>query len=502
MSKDKEIIPRADMLMGSMRSMGYSFESAVADIIDNSISAQSKDIRILFPMDPLDKMAVGILDDGIGMSKDVLEEAMRYGSTSSEEIRDENDLGRFGLGLKAASLSQCKILTVVSIHEGKTAAYSWDYNYIKEKKNWIVKQLSSTEIKKLPYIDELIGNHNGTLVLWQDFDILEKSSEGLVLNTLNTYKASLEDALALIFHRFLSASAGKKITISINSHKIKPQDPFLETHPKTTMKKERTIAIKDSTGIERQILIKPFVLPFASDLTDKDKKLIGGVENMRLRQGFYIYRNNRLIIWGTWFGMKPRAELTKNARIRVDIPNSLDDIWSIDIKKQTAAIPHRIKQQLKNTVIKALEISTAKQTHRGRKEKVDDKIDYIWDRLQGRNESFYYQINRDSKLFQFVKDQMSEKDFDLLQMFLNEVEKNIPFQQMYIDQANNKIKPEINSDRSDEIYQLSITMIEQIHQFHQRPYKDIIDDLCKSEPFCNNNQLKDLLINSYCHETE
>ena len=107
MSKDRQIDPRADMLMGSMRSMGYSFESAVADIIDNSISAKASTIRVLFPLTPLDNLAVGILDDGNGMSKQTLVEAMRYGSTASEDLRDENDLGRFGLGLKSASLSKC-----------------------------------------------------------------------------------------------------------------------------------------------------------------------------------------------------------------------------------------------------------------------------------------------------------------------------------------------------------------------------------------------------------
>ena len=144
---------------------------------------------------------------------------------------------------------------------------------------------------------------------------------------------------------------------------VLPLDPFLENHPKTTYKKEKTIAICDSNGIERLIYIKPYVLPFATDLKDKDKKLIGGIDNLRSKQGFYIYRNKRLIIWGTWFGMNKRAELTKNARIRVDIPNTLDDIWSIDIMKQKASIPKRILNQLKTTVMEALDISVRQQNY-------------------------------------------------------------------------------------------------------------------------------------------
>ena len=113
MSKERENIPQADTLMGSMRSMGYSFETALADVVDNSISANATTIRILFPTNPMEKLAVGILDDGVGMSDNDLYEAMRYGSTSSEIVRDINDLGRFGLGLKSASLSPLALVKVL-----------------------------------------------------------------------------------------------------------------------------------------------------------------------------------------------------------------------------------------------------------------------------------------------------------------------------------------------------------------------------------------------------
>lgn len=95
----KENIPKADMLMGSMRSMGYSFESAIADVIDNSISAGCSYVSLFFPTDSFQKQAVGILDDGCGLSREELFEAMCYGSSAAEAARSENDLGRFGLGL-------------------------------------------------------------------------------------------------------------------------------------------------------------------------------------------------------------------------------------------------------------------------------------------------------------------------------------------------------------------------------------------------------------------
>ena len=497
MAKDRENIPVASTLMGSLRSMGYSFESAVADVIDNSISAHATFIKVLFPTNPLEPTAVGILDDGEGMSDEKLFEAMRYGSMASETERDEDDLGRFGLGMKAASLSQCRNLTVVSYCKGKRSAYTWDYNYIQKKENWIIQELTSQEIDKLPYVSQIAEQTKGTLVIWSDFDILSKASDGQVYETLVDLKISLDKALALIFHRFLSATGSAKLKIQINNQGVKPLDPFLERHPKTSSKKERTIAINDSEGVERLIHVKPFVLPFATDLSDNDKKLIGGIENLRTKQGFYVYRNNRLIIWGTWFGMKQHAELTKNARIRVDIPNTLDDIWGIDIKKQNASIPKRILNQLRKMVLDALEASVNQQTYRGRTAKIDDETDYIWDRKEGRNQMFYYQINRESKLFQFVKGKMSEEDFNYLEMLVTEIENNIPTQQMYIDKSNEAITVEETDSRFDDVFQIAVTMVSTLRSATNSTMESIINDLMKSEPFCKYQKLQDKLIDNF-----
>ena len=495
MSKDRLHIPKASTLMGSLRSMGYSFESAVADVVDNSISAHAQNVRILFPTNPMDELALGILDDGDGMSADVLFEAMRYGCISAEEERSEEDLGRFGMGMKSASLSQCRCLTVVSF-EGKTLnGFTWDYNHILETQDWMIKELDTPEINKLPYIDRFKAQGKGTLVIWQDFDVLSNSSGGQVYSTLVDLRSSLENTLALIYHRYLSGVGASRLHIFINELDVKPQDPFLEQHPKTTVKKEIELDIKDSNGIERMIKIRPFILPFATELKEKDKQLIGGIENLRAKQGFYVYRNKRLIIWGTWFGMKQRAELTKNARIRVDIPNSLDDIWSIDIKKQQAAIPKQILQRLRKSVEEALEFSVRQQAFRGRTEKVKDYIDYIWDRKRGRNNTFFYQINRESKLFQFVRNKMSDEDYDYLEMLLTEIENNLPIQQLYIDKSNESIAaPEETDDRLDDVYQMAVTLATTMMSIRNDSWETMVDDLMNSEPWCKYPAIKEKLL--------
>ncbi len=218
--------------MGSLRSMGYSFESAVADVIDNSISAHAQNVRILFPTNPMDELALGILDDGDGMTAEVLFEAMRYGCLSVEEVRSEDDLGRFGMGMKSASLSQCRCLTVVSYDGQKLNGFTWDYNHILKTQDWMIKELDTREICTLPYISKLKEQKNGTLVIWQDFDVLSNSSGGQVYSTLVDLRSLLENSLALIYHRFLSGIGTSRLHIFINELDIKPLDPF-EVNPKS-----------------------------------------------------------------------------------------------------------------------------------------------------------------------------------------------------------------------------------------------------------------------------
>ena len=501
MSKGRRHVPKAATLMGSLRSMGYSFESAVCDVIDNSISAHAQNIHVYFPKDPLDDLALGILDDGEGMNEETLLEAMRYGCLSAEEDRSEDDLGRFGLGLKSASLSQCRRLTVVSYGDSKPKGFTWDYSYIVKTQDWMIQELNKHEINSLPYIKNLKRQQKGTLVIWQDFDVLSKSSGGQVYSTLMGLRSSLEGAIALIFHRYLSSIGNSRLHIYINELDITPLDPFLEQHPKTTQKKEFTLDIKDSSGNERLIHVRPFILPFATELSEKDKKLLGGIENLRSKQGFYIYRNKRLIIWGTWFGMKQRAELTKNVRIRVDIPNSLDDIWSIDIKKQNASIPKQILHRLKKAVEEALDFSVRQQSYRGRTKKVDENIDYIWDRKEGRNNTFFYQINRESKLYQFVRDKVSDEDYTYMEMLLVEIEKNIPIQQLYIDKSNESITKfeETDEERLDDVYQKAVTLASALMKIRSDSWEMIIEDLMKSEPFCNYPKIRKKLLKDNIH---
>ena len=491
MNNLRENKPTADILMMSMRSMGYSFESAVADIVDNSISAAAKNISIRFAVDP-SNLYVAICDDGHGMSTEELFDAMKYGSEQKRNGRSKADLGRFGLGLKSASLSQCRKLTVASKKNGRISAYVWDLDVVEKKKDWYIIECTDEQIKNINGISWLEVNEHGTIVVWENFDILEKST-GSVYSTLTKYKESVDNYLSLIFHRYLNRPKLTCVDIYINNHKLSGLDPFLENHNKTNVRKRVQIPIMDTNGIERLVVVQPFVLPFQKDLTEEDKRLSGGIENYRSRQGFYIYRNERLIVWGKWYG-RHRDELTKYARIRVDIPNTLDDIWGIDIKKQCAEIPASIRQRLNRAVDDAMDAAIKVQTYRGRIEKPDEKVDYIWNRIKERGDQFTYRINRNSRIFDLIRQRIDDETWNSIDMVLEEIENAVPYQQIYIDKSQSRIDDYIDDERIVEIEAKARILIKMAMDMGNNSREQVIENLFRSEPFNKYLSLKEKLL--------
>lgn len=341
--KNELLLPFAPILVESTRSIGYSFETALADIIDNSIGKDASEIEIYF--DSNYPQFIAVIDNATGMSNEELVSAMRYGSRSSLDQRDAKDLGRFGLGLKTASLSQCRKLTVISKQNGNLNAAQWDLDYINEVGDWALKRFTKDEIAELRFAAELDKFESGTIVLWENFDRML----GGAANQRKVFDEKMSIAqrhVALVFHRFLGDEMGAhRVKIQFNGMRVAPIDPFLSSHPATQPLSEQTLKVANET-----IKVKPYILPHASKLSQKDKKQLGDLGDLRQNQGFYVYRNRRLIIWGTWFRLIKQGELNKLARVRVDIPNSLDSIWEIDIKKSTASLPDVIKKNLVSIV--------------------------------------------------------------------------------------------------------------------------------------------------------
>ncbi len=473
--KDERLIPNAPILVESTRSIGYSFESALADIIDNSVGNGAKCIDVFF--DSSDNPFLCVLDDGIGMSKTELIEAMKYGSKSSLDSRDEKDLGRFGLGMKVASLSQCRKLTVISKKNGNISGVCWDLNHIIKTNDWMLKVFDEEKIRSKFFVDELDKYESGTLVIWEDFDRLENSSIYLSKSFDNKIEIA-RNHISLVFHRFINdENIANRIKIFFNKDIVEAIDPFLITNPATQHLKESTIPIEGQL-----IKVKPFILPYQSKLSVKEKNMLEESPSLKLNQGFYVYRNKRLIIWGTWFRLIKSQELRKLTRIRVDIPNSLDFIWGVDIKKSSASLPDSIKKSLESIVNESVKNSENVYKYRGRKVS-SDVVDQPWVVLEKRGQ-IKYQVNRESTLYKQIQNNLNEEYEGHFDTFINLIEDLLPFEDMYYRISKSGIDV-IKKMDDEEAYRCAIDIIDLEIQ-SGKSIENILENLEKIEFFKKN----------------
>ncbi|MCV2367670.1 ATP-binding protein [Roseateles oligotrophus] len=425
-----EVIPDPVSLIESMRAVGYSVEAAIADLIDNSISARADVVDIKY--DATEDPFVAILDNGLGMSADKLTNAMRHGSHNPSDVRDLEDLGRFGLGLKTASLSQCRKLTVISRQAGVTSARRWDLDVVQRSGRWLVVVPDIKELEMLPMFSRLQAMKSGTLVVWQDLDrltagALDPQSE------MTSKLASLYEHLALVFHRFTLKEDGVgPVTMMANGQRIPPRDPFLRTN--TFRQPLEGQVIKHERG---NVRVLPFVLPPVSHLSPDEISMAGGKDGLRGTQGFYIYRNRRLVIWGTWFRLVPKEEFYKLTRVQVDIPNTFDDLWALDIKKSAAFPPDVIRNRLKDLIPHFADTSKKTVTYPGRKQSVKGFVP-LWLRVEPRHGTFRYELNIDHPVIQSFSTTLNGDDQRYFQKILSLFGDALPFESIYADMCGDR----------------------------------------------------------------
>lgn len=426
--REKILPPYAPILMESTRAVGYSLETAVADIIDNSIAASASRSEIFFF--PLGEAYIAVLDNGTGMNEDELNTAMQYGSKDPVDRRGTADLGRFGLGLKTASLSQCRCLSVISKQGETLIGRRWDLDHVANACDWSLLLLDQDEIQTVPEIQHLLEKDSGTLVVWQNLDRLQ-AGEIQFEQTFGRKMDVVRDHLALVYHRYLSGEAGiKKLRIEINGERILPADPFLKDKSTRPMDDE-VIVIRGE-----KVLVRPYILPHISRMTSDEISLLGGKEGLRRHQGFYVYRNKRLLVWGTWFRMMRQGDMSKLARIQVDLSNTLDDLWALDIKKSSALPPAEMRENLRSIIDRIAEKSRRTWTFRGKKE-ISDTTVHVWNRLKSPSGGIYYEINREHPLVQQLTGCHESLKKPLLAL-LQQIEKSIPLNQLYVDLNNDE----------------------------------------------------------------
>jgi len=340
----EEVPPSAATLIEGMRDIGYSFKTAVADIIDNSISAGAKEITVLADF-ACTEPHVAFFDDGIGMSIDELREAMRPGTKGPLASRGAKDLGRFGLGLKTASFSQCRRLSVATKSRGGGLnSRAWDIDAVVAQDRWVV------EIPEDDLLQELASRlgRQGTVVLWQKLDRLHEEDPDAANRVIDEVRSHL----ALVFHRFLQRRGPERISISVNGIVVDPVDPFCEGHRATLAHEEQVLAFENGS-----VIVRGFTIPHHSKMS-ADEYSRAGLEGGHARnQGFYIYRRERLIMHGGWLGLERPSPARQLSRVRVDVPAEMDSDWRVDIKKSSTQLPSHVRRQL-STVIERLGIGS------------------------------------------------------------------------------------------------------------------------------------------------
>lgn len=435
--KTVRLIPPAASFFESMRDIGYTLETALADILDNSITARATSIDI-FADSSGEEFRICIIDNGTGMDQQELLDAMRYASKDPRSAREKADLGRFGLGLKLASLSQCKRLTVVTRKNGQIHGGIWDQDFIDKENDWILQIPEDPE--SIPFVDQI--GETGTVVLWEKLEGIDGLPESGSSST--DFTGRIDDArshLELIFHRFITGGEPgiKKCTISINNRPLESADPFNSSHPATI--------ITEPEAIGKEVSFQVFTLPHHSKVSPEEWKHYGGQDGYLKNQGLYIYREKRLIIHGTWLRLARQTELNKLTRVKIDITNTVDSVWGITLDKSRAKLPRDVRDRLRNVIERIGASSKRVYTGRGQSLTTESLLP-PWSRVQNKNE-ITYQLNPENPVVKRFVDNLSpglRKNFDRMMTFVGS---SLPLDALYAD-LNNDPDTVITESVSDE----------------------------------------------------
>ena len=358
MSRSVDASPPAKNHLAVMSRMGYDFNTAVADILDNSIAAKARAINIEFYLNG-DSAIFWIEDDGIGMNENELIKNMSIGCKNADDERDKGDLGRFGAGLKTASFSQADILSVITKRaDDCLCAAVWNKAVI-AKKGWQLEILDSREIDTLTSDDQR-QRDQGTIVRWDAISVIQSLDHSpdkqIQIDDLCSH---LHLHIGLYFHKFLVGN--DRVAVKINNRPVEPVDPFMR-HIIGSEELEKTYFRTDKGD---RVEIQGYRIPFIANMSQSDIDLYGGETNIRQNQGLYIYRQNRLIIAGKWMGLHRYSNLAGLTRVEVNIPSSLDNEWSTDVKKSSLQIPPRVKEKIKRLLAKPIGASRRAYQYRG-----------------------------------------------------------------------------------------------------------------------------------------
>ena len=411
-----ESVPEAGLLLMSLRAVGYTEETAIADILDNSISADATQIKISFSWS--DERIV-IADNGAGMTGEDLVSNMRIGSSDPSEIRSKKDLGRFGMGMKTAAFALGKRLTVITKTRGQYANATWDLDEVlKIGWNLIIQKDESLE----QYYSLL--QDQGTVVIIEKLDrMIEPHNKQKSKSKFYSTIRKTEKHLGLTFHRFIEEDG---LRIYINENHVDAWNPFLIDN-RATQELPEEIPVSDD-GLHEAI-IQPYILPHKTKFQNQEEyQIAGGPKGWNYHQGIYLYRNKRLIVYGTWFDYVKKEPAYNLARIKLDISSESDELWGIDIKKSTASPPLYIKDAMERSIDMATEASARVYNSRGTytRNTTIPSLSYVWEQRKV-NGRYTFHINKKHILLNSIRDQLNDLGKMSLSAYLSLVESYAPF---------------------------------------------------------------------------
>jgi hypothetical protein len=443
-----DVAPNASAMIESMRAYGYTTPAALADVIDNSIAAACSTVWVTFQWAGADSW-VSIVDDGEGMTESALKDAMRLGSRNPLEDRSSKDLGRFGLGLKTASLSQCRRLTVTSRSNGQPQhVRRWDLDHLgrKDVSGWQLLRTAAPGSEARAEVRADLGT--GTVVLWEQLDRMigtdaRVDDERSALHFREVI-ARVEAHLAMVFHRFLAANGRKRVRIFLNENEVEPWDPFLEPHAATQRTPSERIRVPGCAGL---VVVQGFILPHKDRLGDAEHAAASGPAGWNAQQGFYLYRNERLIVAGSWLGLGSHRSWTqeehyKLARIRLDIPNSMDHLWHLDVKKSSANPPQFLRHQLTGLAERVRQNARDVYAHRGKYRGRADREELArpWKTVR-RSGMTAYRVDREHPIVAALVSAVPSDLKRQLEATLRIIEETVPVEQIWLDTAERPESP-------------------------------------------------------------
>lgn len=418
----EDLSPDPSSHVKTLMRIGYTLPSAVADILDNSISAEARRIEIIAPPGQLQPI-ISILDDGVGMDPMELVSNMRIGCKNPLTQREQGDLGRFGSGMKTASFSQARRLTVISKKEGfPITAAIWDIDVIEKENIWALEVIKGNNIKDIPGVKIHEGIRHGTQIIWERISCFSTDSHtGDLDEELAAQLTNVKGHIALHFHRFMKGK--NRVKIYLNGSLIEPLDPFLKSIDGYQEGREERFRCKGGF-----VKIKTHVLPHIKRIPAAELERHGGASSISRSQGIYIYREERLINAGGWLGLATNNQLGALARVQVDIPSTLDHEWSTDVKKSSLQLPSRVKKELRKYLADPIKRSKRAYTYRGKKDTANLYWKVCEDEIEKR---VTYQIDpSNDKLLAILKACPQELRTELLN-YLAEVSSSIPVNHIY-----------------------------------------------------------------------